>query len=180
MIHIQYSGARFLMAALLISLALPAAAFEVVVLPKNIYDPFAEENRSEFVRTTLGQAGATSFILFFDEADALFGKRASIQDAQERYENVDPNELLDNIEEFVDLTLLASNYLVFSETESEAEVRSLFDNLAARSTDLQALAVSDLWLVPAGGIRASEPATLAILSLGLAGIGLTRRRRLAV
>jgi ATPase family associated with various cellular activities (AAA) len=48
-------------------------------------------------------------ILFFDEADALFGKRTEIKDHQDRYGNVEVNYLLQRMEAFRGLAILASN-----------------------------------------------------------------------
>lgn len=49
-------------------------------------------------------------ILFFDEADALFGKRTEVKDAKDRYANQEVAYLLQKIEEFPGLVILASNY----------------------------------------------------------------------
>lgn len=49
-------------------------------------------------------------ILFFDEADALFGKRTNISDAHDRYANQGVSYLLQRIEDFPGLVILASNY----------------------------------------------------------------------
>jgi SpoVK/Ycf46/Vps4 family AAA+-type ATPase len=49
-------------------------------------------------------------ILFFDEADALFGKRTSISDAHDRYANQEVSYLLQRVEEFPGLVILASNF----------------------------------------------------------------------
>lgn len=56
-------------------------------------------------------ADATSkeWILFFDEADALFGKRTDVKDAHDRYSNAETNLILQNIESYNGLVLLASN-----------------------------------------------------------------------
>ena len=54
-------------------------------------------------------AEASNTILFFDEADALFGKRTEVRDAQDRYANLDANELLKKIETFKGMVILASN-----------------------------------------------------------------------
>jgi hypothetical protein len=48
-------------------------------------------------------------ILFFDEADALFGKRTSVGDAHDRYANQEVSYLLQRIEDFDGVVLLASN-----------------------------------------------------------------------
>ena len=49
------------------------------------------------------------WILFFDEADALFGKRGKVSDARDRYANQEVSYLLQRIERFGGLTILASN-----------------------------------------------------------------------
>ncbi|MBL7803985.1 MAG: ATP-binding protein [Saprospiraceae bacterium] len=50
-----------------------------------------------------------NWILFFDEADALFGKRTEIRDAHDRYANQEVSYLLQRIETFDGVALLASN-----------------------------------------------------------------------
>jgi hypothetical protein len=48
-------------------------------------------------------------ILFFDEADALFGKRSEVKDSHDRYANIEINYLLQRIESFRGLAILATN-----------------------------------------------------------------------
>jgi SpoVK/Ycf46/Vps4 family AAA+-type ATPase len=48
-------------------------------------------------------------ILFFDEADALFGKRSEVRDSHDRYANIETNYLLQRIEAFRGLAILATN-----------------------------------------------------------------------
>jgi DNA replication protein DnaC len=52
---------------------------------------------------------AENAILFFDEADALFGKRSEVRDAHDRYANVEISYLLQRIETFEGLAILATN-----------------------------------------------------------------------
>jgi ATPase family associated with various cellular activities (AAA) len=52
------------------------------------------------------QGGA---ILFFDEADALFGKRSEVKDSHDRYANIEINYLLQRMESFGGLAILATN-----------------------------------------------------------------------
>ena len=52
---------------------------------------------------------AAGAILFFDEADALFGKRSEVKDAHDRYANLEIGYLLQRMEEFEGVTILASN-----------------------------------------------------------------------
>ena len=49
-------------------------------------------------------------ILFFDEADALFGKSTGVADAHDRYANQEVAYLLQRIEDFPGVIILASNY----------------------------------------------------------------------
>jgi hypothetical protein len=48
-------------------------------------------------------------ILFFDEADALFGKRSEVKDAHDRYANIEVAFLLQRLETFEGVVILASN-----------------------------------------------------------------------
>lgn len=48
-------------------------------------------------------------ILFFDEADALFGKRSEVKDAHDRYANIEINYLLQRMEQYRGLAILATN-----------------------------------------------------------------------
>ena len=50
-----------------------------------------------------------NWILFFDEADALFGKRTSISDAHDKYANQEISYLLQRLEDYRGLVILASN-----------------------------------------------------------------------
>jgi SpoVK/Ycf46/Vps4 family AAA+-type ATPase len=55
------------------------------------------------------QAERSNWILFFDEADALFGKRSETKDAHDRYANQEVAYLLQRIESFDGVVILASN-----------------------------------------------------------------------
>jgi SpoVK/Ycf46/Vps4 family AAA+-type ATPase len=48
-------------------------------------------------------------ILFFDEADALFGKRSEVRDSHDRYANIEISYLLQKMEEYDGLAILATN-----------------------------------------------------------------------
>ena len=49
-------------------------------------------------------------VLFFDEADALFGKRSEVKDAHDRYANIEISYLLQKMEEYEGLAILATNF----------------------------------------------------------------------
>jgi hypothetical protein len=55
------------------------------------------------------QAAKNDWILFFDEADALFGRRTQTSSANERYANQEVAYLLQRLEEFPGIVILASN-----------------------------------------------------------------------
>ncbi len=58
---------------------------------------------------TFAEAEATDAALFFDEADALFGKRGEVKDAHDRYANIEVGYLLQRLERFPGLVVLATN-----------------------------------------------------------------------
>jgi hypothetical protein len=55
------------------------------------------------------QAEAAGAALFFDEADALFAKRTDVRDSHDRYANADTNHLLQLLEAYGGVVILASN-----------------------------------------------------------------------
>lgn len=50
-------------------------------------------------------------ILFFDEADALFGKRSEVRDSHDRYANIETSYLLQKMEQFEGIAILATNLM---------------------------------------------------------------------
>ncbi|MCE8425217.1 MAG: ATP-binding protein [Candidatus Methanoperedens sp.] len=56
------------------------------------------------------EAQTSNAILFFDEADALFGKRSEVKDSHDRYANIEINYLLQKMEEYEGIVILASNF----------------------------------------------------------------------
>jgi ATPase family associated with various cellular activities (AAA) len=55
------------------------------------------------------EAQTGNAILFFDEADALFGKRSEVRDAHDRYANIEVGYLLQKMEEYEGVAILATN-----------------------------------------------------------------------
>jgi hypothetical protein len=55
------------------------------------------------------EAELSQALLFFDEADALFGKRTEVKDAHDRYANIEVNYLLQRVEQFEGVVILATN-----------------------------------------------------------------------
>ena len=56
------------------------------------------------------EAEHSNAVLLFDEADAVFGDRASVSDATDRYANVEVNYLLQRIESYDGVVVLTTNY----------------------------------------------------------------------
>ena len=54
-------------------------------------------------------AESAGAILFFDEADALFGKRSEVKDSHDRYANIEVGYLLQQLEAFNGIAILATN-----------------------------------------------------------------------
>jgi hypothetical protein len=55
------------------------------------------------------EAQTSNAILFFDEADAIFGKRSEVKDAHDRYANIEVSYLLQRMEQYDGVTVLATN-----------------------------------------------------------------------
>ena len=56
------------------------------------------------------EAENSNAMLFFDEADALFGKRSEVRDSHDRYANIEVNYLLQKMEEHEGVVILATNF----------------------------------------------------------------------
>jgi SpoVK/Ycf46/Vps4 family AAA+-type ATPase len=68
------------------------------------------------------EAESSNAILFFDEADALFGKRSEVRDSHDRYANIEISFLLQRMEEYEGIVILATN---LRKNMDEAFVRRL-------------------------------------------------------
>lgn len=55
------------------------------------------------------EAETSNAILFFDEADAIFGKRSEVRDSHDRYANIEISYLLQRMEEYDGVVILATN-----------------------------------------------------------------------
>lgn len=61
------------------------------------------------LRRVFDAAEQSGAILLFDEADALFGKRSEVKDSHDRYANIEVNYLLQRMEDYRGLAILATN-----------------------------------------------------------------------
>jgi SpoVK/Ycf46/Vps4 family AAA+-type ATPase len=64
---------------------------------------------SRNLQRILARAADLDLVLLFDEADALFGKRTRVEDAQDRFANTDTGHLLQAIESYRGVAILATN-----------------------------------------------------------------------
>jgi SpoVK/Ycf46/Vps4 family AAA+-type ATPase len=64
---------------------------------------------SQNLQRILSRAEHMDVVLLFDEADALFGKRTEIKDAHDRFANTDTNFLLQALESYGGISILATN-----------------------------------------------------------------------
>ncbi len=66
-------------------------------------------------------------ILFFDEADALFGKRTEIRDSHDRYANIEISYLLQRIEDYKGIVILATNFRKNIDEAFSRRIRFIID-----------------------------------------------------
>jgi hypothetical protein len=73
-----------------------------------VVDKYIGETEKNLERIFAEAAGVNA-VLFFDEADAIFGKRSDVRDAHDRYANIESAYLLQRLESFDGLAVLATN-----------------------------------------------------------------------
>jgi hypothetical protein len=117
-----------------------------------------EKNLSQL----LDAAEQGDVVLFFDEADALFGARTDVSDANDRHANAQTNYLLQRIEDFEGVALLATNS------------RDRFDPAFVRRLDMvlefplpDAVARRQLWDRHLGAGHCIAPTRLDIIAAGV-------------
>ena len=117
------------------------------------------------------EAEAASALLFFDEADALFGKRTEVRDAHDRHANIETSYLLQRLDSYDGVVLMASN---FRKNMDEAFLRRLqfivdfpvpeaaerlqiwrrvLPPALPRAADLDLEALASRFVLPGGNIR---------------------------
>ena len=123
-----------------------------------VVDKYVGETEKNLERI-FAEAGGVNAVLLFDEADAIFGKRSEVRDAHDRYANIESAYLLQRMETFDGLAVLATN------------LRSNIDDAFTRRLDMiidfpgagRELPAGHLAAVPAaaGAVRArSRPGIL--------------------
>jgi hypothetical protein len=74
----------------------------------SVIDKYIGETEKNLERI-FSEAAGVNGVLLFDEADALFGKRSEVRDAHDRYANIESAYLLQRMESFDGLAILATN-----------------------------------------------------------------------
>ena len=100
------SGAGKTMAAQVIAAELDLDLFRVDLA--SVVSKYVGET-SQNLERILARAAHMDIVLFFDEADALFSKRTEVKDAHDRFANTDTNYLLQAIESYDGIAILATN-----------------------------------------------------------------------
>lgn len=117
------------------------------------------------------EARSSNAVLFFDEADALFGKRSEVKDARDRYANIEVAYLLQQIETYDGVAIMATNLrqnldeaftrrldfvidFPFPETEYRQRIwRAHFPPRAPMSDDVDLREVAEAYRLAGGNIR---------------------------
>ncbi len=117
------------------------------------------------------EAEQSNAILFFDEADALFGKRSQVRDSHDRYANIEVSYLLQRMEAYDGITILATNLrgnlddaftrrlqfavsFPFPESEDRLLIwQTLFPPDVPRSPDIDMAYLAERFRLAGGNIR---------------------------
>ena len=123
------------------------------------------------IERIFSEAEASNAILFFDEADALFGKRSEVRDSHDRYANIEVSYLLQRMEAYDGVTILATNLrgnldeaftrrlqfavgFPFPEAEERLHMwRTLFPPEIPRAPDIDLELLAERFRLSGGGIR---------------------------
>ncbi|WP_370573518.1 AAA family ATPase [Methanomethylovorans sp.] len=101
------SGTGKTMAAQIVANAVDLELYKIDL--SNVVSKYIGETEKNLEKI-FDEAKTSNVILFFDEADALFGKRSEIKDAHDRYANIEIAYLLQKMEEHAGTVILASNF----------------------------------------------------------------------
>lgn len=100
------SGTGKTMAAEILSMRLGLPMFRIDL--SQIVNKYIGETEKN-LKKIFDKAEVCDMILFFDEADSLFGRRTEVKNAHDRYANLEVNYLLERMERYKGLAILATN-----------------------------------------------------------------------
>jgi hypothetical protein len=151
-----------------------------------VVDKYVGETEKNLEKIFAAAAGVNA-VLLFDEADAVFGKRSEVRDAHDRYANVESAYLLQRMESFDGLAILATNLranideaftrrldvLVDFPLPDAPHRKALWDRslgtAVRRSPDVDLAFLSDAFEMSGGSIR-SAAVTAAYLAAADSGV----------
>jgi ATP-dependent 26S proteasome regulatory subunit len=117
------SGTGKTMAAEVLACELGLDLYKIDV--SSVVSKYIGETEKNLARI-FAEAETSNAILFFDEADALFGKRSEVRDSHDRYANIEISYLLQRIEECEGVVILATN---FRKNMDDAFVRRIYSTI---------------------------------------------------
>jgi SpoVK/Ycf46/Vps4 family AAA+-type ATPase len=107
--HVLFSGPSGTGKTLAASVIADESGYELYAVDlARVVDKYLGETEKHLDRI-FGEASDAGAVLLFDEADALFGQRAEVHDARDRYANVEIAYLLQRLEAHEGVTILATN-----------------------------------------------------------------------
>ncbi len=108
-VHLLFAGPSGTGKTLAAAVLARAAGYELRACDvSQVVDKYIGETEKR-LDEVLREAEAANCVLLFDEADALFGRRAEVRDARDRYANIEVAYLLQRIERHEGITILATN-----------------------------------------------------------------------
>ena len=137
----------------------------------SIVSKYIGETEKNLDRIFDAAAEGSNAILFFDEADALLGKRSDVSDSHDRYANIEVAYLLQKMEEHSGAVMLATNFrqnideaflrrldfvvdFPFPEAEYRAEIwRRMLPDAAPLADDIDVERLAERYKLSGGGIR---------------------------
>ena len=115
-IRARHSAVTVLLTGIDSAKAAAAAAALATELGREVYRVDLGQVVSKYIgeteknlRQLFDAAESSGAVLFFDEADALFGSRTDVKDAHDRYANSDLTYLIQRLEAYEGLAILATN-----------------------------------------------------------------------
>jgi len=151
------SGSGKTMAVEIISTELQLDAYKIDL--SGVVSKYIGETEKNLDRIFTAAENA-NVILFFDEADALFGKRSEVRDSHDRYANIEISYLLQKMEEYPGIAILATN---MRQNLDEAFVRRLAFSLhfPFPDEDARRRIWNGIWPAAAPLAKDVDPAALA-------------------
>ena len=92
----------------------------------------------------------SNVVLFFDEADALFGQRTQVKDAHDRFANIEIDYLLQRMEQFDGIAILATNRKSDLDQAFVRRLRFIIDFLPPGPVERRALGAGPAAAAPQG------------------------------